>query len=326
MAVAPRTDSASPALYIAILIVALVGTYVFRLRTQGIFACPASGYANDGYLGYCNASAYGEYDHGAFWFALEPEAERAAIDADVLFLGNSRMEFGVSASATDQWFATRGLKHYLMGFTFLENSTFAAPLLARLKPHAKVYVINVDQFFSDTATKAGVGLINGTDSSDRYREKRRWQRVQQPLCTAVPKLCGNRIAFFRDRDNGHWQARGFAAEKPGVVADAPAADQDQDQWQADAAIARDFLSTLPVDRSCIVLTLVPSPTTRRAEAEAIADAVGLPLVAPRLDGLSTFDDTHLNTASAERWSAAFLEAAAPSIERCTGSSAATVAH
>jgi hypothetical protein len=316
--------SARPALYVAILIAALVGTYLFRIRTQGIFACPASGYAGNGYLGYCNASAYGEYDHGAFWFGLEPEAQQAAANADVLFIGNSRMQFGFSATSTGRWFSALGLSHYLMGFTFLENSTFAAPLLDKLKPHAKVYVINVDQFFTATETTPGSGLINGRDARDRYTEKRNWQHVQQPLCTAMPKLCGHRIAFFRSRQDGHWQALGFAAEKPDVVADAPPSDQDQ--WPTDVIIARQFLARLPVDRGCVLLTLVPSPTTRRAEAEAIADALALPLIAPRIDGLTTFDETHLDAASAERWSSAFLEAAGARIRQCSAGSSAAAAH
>jgi hypothetical protein len=293
---------------------------------QGIFACPVLGSAANAYLGYCNAVGYGDYDHGAFWFNLEPEAIRSAQGADVLFLGNSRMEFGFSAAATSKWFENLGLRHYLMGFTFVENATFATPLLAKLQPQARVYVINVDQFFTTTETKAGVGLIHASDGRDRYTDKRAWQRVQRPLCTAVPKLCGNSIAFFRYREDGHWQVRGVAPEKPDMVADAPLSDQNQDQWQNDADIARQFISQLPVDHSCVLLTIVPSPTTRRAEAEAIATSVGLPLIAPKVEHLTTFDDTHLDASSAERWSSAFLEAAGPRIRECTSRGAGAAAN
>jgi len=100
-----------PVLYASILIATLVATYAFKLRTQGIFACPASGYPADGYLGYCNASAYGDYDHGALWFGMEAEAEHHTADADVLFIGNSRMQFGFSSAATSDWFASAGASH-----------------------------------------------------------------------------------------------------------------------------------------------------------------------------------------------------------------------
>lgn len=305
-----------PTLYVSILVAALVGAYAFKLRTQGIFACPASGYSAAGYLGYCNATAYGEYDHGAFWYGLEPAAAGDAAAADVLFIGNSRMEFGFSADATERWFTGRGVRHYLMGFTFLENETFTAPLLAQMKPRARVYVIDVDQFFTDEETRPGAELLHGAESRERVAEKRRWQRVHAPLCGRLPHLCGNHIAFYRLPHNGHWLARGSTPEEPETVADE--APSDQARWQHYADMARRFVSALPVPRDCVVLTIVPSPTTRRAEAGAIAAALDLPLVAPRVEGLRTFDDTHLDASSAERWSAAFLDAAGPRIGQCLG--------
>jgi len=56
------------------------------------------------------------------------------------------------------------------------------------------------------------------------------------------------------------------------------------------------------------------PSGRRAQE--IAKALGLPLIAPQVDGLMTFDGSHLEPASAARWSAAFLEAAGPVIQDC----------
>jgi hypothetical protein len=61
-----------------------------------IFACKASGYPSDRYISYCGATEYGDYEHGAFWFDLEPVAELSAANADVIFLGNSRTQFGFS--------------------------------------------------------------------------------------------------------------------------------------------------------------------------------------------------------------------------------------
>lgn len=306
--------AARPTLYIVVLVIALLGTYVFKLRTQGIFACPASGYATGDYLGYCNAAAYGEYDHGAFWYDLEPDAERAASNADVLFLGNSRMEFGFSAPATARWFGTLGAHHYLMGFTFLENATFTTPLLQRLKPRAHVYVIDVDQFFVDYETAQGGQLLRGAEDRSRVNEKRLWQAVHRPLCSFMPRLCGNHIAFFRFRDDGRWLARGSTSEKPETVADE--APSDQDHWPDYIARARQFISHLPVTTDCVILTVVPSPTTRRAEAEAIAAGLGRPLLEPAVANLRTFDNTHLDGASAQRWSEAFLAAAGDQIRGC----------
>ena len=91
-----HTTAVRPALYLVILVFSLLAALGYKLRTDGVFACPASGYGSDHYLAYCQTGGYGDYDHGAFWFGLEPEAQRAATDADVLFLGNSRMQFAFS--------------------------------------------------------------------------------------------------------------------------------------------------------------------------------------------------------------------------------------
>jgi hypothetical protein len=76
------------------------------------------------------------------------------------------------------------------------------------------------------------------------------------------------------------------------------------------------LPDLSVNRSCTILTVVPTLNTPVGTARATAVALGLNLVAPRLTGLLTFDQVHLDTKSAQRWSSAFLEQAGPQIQRC----------
>src|ERR1700743_3306970 len=80
-----------PGAYVIVLVLTIAAAFGVKLRLQGIFACPAS-YGTTAYLSDCNSTAYGDYDHGAFWFGLEPEARRAASNARVLVLGNSRIE------------------------------------------------------------------------------------------------------------------------------------------------------------------------------------------------------------------------------------------
>jgi hypothetical protein len=114
----------------------------YSLRKYGIFSCQVSGYALDGYLSYCGATSYGDYDHGAIWFGFEPAATTAAANAQVPFLGNSRMQFAFSSKATPESFSSLAESYYLLGFSHFENYTFELPLLRKLHPRAKVYVIN----------------------------------------------------------------------------------------------------------------------------------------------------------------------------------------
>jgi len=307
-----------PGLYTVIVVLALFAALAFKLRTQGVFACPPAEATGDYYLAYCNATSYGDYDRGAFLFALEPRVRENAAAADVLFLGSSRMQFAFSSKATDDWFSSSHTSYYLLGFSHTEDVVFTAPLLDELKPRARAYVINVDRFFDDRVTPPMQELLNDKDIRSRYREKRFWQSVHRPLCGALPILCGEQLTFVRFREDGAWLLRGTGALRASGVGDGPA--KDREKWNRYKAIARQFVSALPVDSRCVILTIAPSEETMIEEAQAIADALGLPLVSPRPEGLRTFDSSHLDRPSAERWSAAFFDAAGQHIADCLAGS------
>ena len=303
-----------PVLYIVVIVMALIGAYAFKLRTEGVFSCTAEGYRADRYMGYCNGSAYGDYDHGAVWFGLEPGVQQYAADADVLFLGSSRMQFAFSTIATDKWFAAQTASHYLLGFTHTENVSFTAPLLALLKPRAKVYIINVDRFFSDDETGPGSEILHDKNISQRYLEKWRWQQLHRLVCRKFARICGRKFAYFRAVRTGHFVERGVNKIDAAPVTEGPSSGQDQ--WDHYKALAEEFVAKLPVDRACVILTLVPYPKTRTAEAQAIASSLGLELITPRLEGLRTHDGSHLDKPSTELWSQAFFDLAGARIQQC----------
>lgn len=306
--------AARPLLYVLILIISVLIAFGYKLRSDGIFSCAADQYSANHYLAYCNATAYGDYDHGAFWFGLEPEARAAAADAEVLFVGSSRMQFAFSTGATADWFSSPSVSYYLLGFSHTENTVFAGPLLAGLKPRARAYVINVDRFFDDRETPPALDILHESNALSKYKEKRFWQFLHKPICTALPAICGSHASFFRLRRTGAWQFAGSDALEPRPVSDGPP--NNQERWDRYAELGRKFMAQLPVDRQCIFLTIAPSAETRKAEAKAIASALGLDLLTPELEGLITFDGSHLDRQSAERWSKAFFQAAGPRIREC----------
>lgn len=309
---------ARAASYVVILLVVVTTTLAVKLRLRGVFACPAS-YAGIAYLSDCNVSNYGDYDHGAFWFELEPQAKRAAREARVMLLGNSRVQFGLSSPVTARWFADRSIPFFSLGFSHYESVTFVAPVLARVQPQASAYVINADRFFVEWLSPTSRRIIYERDARAQYDEKRFWQQLHKPVCGALPFLCGHVFAVYRNAANGMWFTSGTPPKNPVRVSDG--APGDVEQWPHYIELARVFVDGLKVDHQCIVLTIVPSVGTKRAEAQAIAEALGVAFIAPRIDDLSTFDGSHLNVESAARWSAAFMEAAGPLLERCAGASA-----
>src|ERR1035437_1360283 len=154
-----RLLAPKPVVYTLLLIGVVVLSAAYDVRKSGIFACPASGYGSDSYLSYCEATGYGDYDHGAFWFGLEPTASEAATSADVLIVGNSRTQLAFSDSRTAGWFESRRVRYFLLGFNYKNNIVFEAPLLRKLAPRARVYVVNLDGFF-DQMTSPPVHVDN----------------------------------------------------------------------------------------------------------------------------------------------------------------------
>ena len=305
----------NPVLYLSFVLSAAAGAGVLGLRLDSLFACQAAGYGSDRYLAYCQATNYGDYDHGAFWFGLERAALDAAANADVLFLGNSRMQFGLSTDATADWFSSSSTSYYLLGFSHNGNYMFEAPLLRKLHPRAKAYVINVDLFFEQSETPPAKAVMRDVGAEARYRQKERWQSVHNLICARVPSACRDEIAFFRSRTTGAWRVTGGQLEGGPVSYNA---NVNEATVRTYAAAGNTFLSDLPVNRACVILTTVPTTTTNIGTAKAIAAAVGLNLVAPQLDGLRTFDGSHLDRASAERWSRAFIQAAGSTLDLCVG--------
>jgi hypothetical protein len=85
------------------------------------------------------------------------------------------------------------------------------------------------------------------------------------------------------------------------------------------AAAINFLSSLTIERKCIILTMVPTVDTKIGNVNAIAKAVGLDLLIPDTRSeLRTNDGSHLDGSSAEEWSQAFLQMANSRIRSCLG--------
>lgn len=304
--------SGSSRLYMLLLLAVAAASGGYGARHLGIFNCQASGYGSDGYLSYCGATSYGDYDHGAMWFGLEPAAASAAANARLLFLGNSRTQFAFSTKATADWFSSISKSYYLLGFSHFENNTFELPLLRKLRPQAKAYVINIDSFFERNETGPGRAVMQDDSARGRYDEKRLWQGIHKASCGAIKALCGHSEAIFRARSSGAWVVTGDFTSEVVSYSENP----DQDMVTSYTSLGRQVLTRLPVNPSCIILTVVPTVKTEVGTARAVATALGSDLIEPKLNGLVTFDGVHLDATSAEQWSAAFFDKAGPRIQHC----------
>jgi hypothetical protein len=305
-------------IYICMLLIASIGAWGYGIRTRTIFACQAGGYSADRYVASCNGANYGDYEHGAFQFNLEPSVQDSVKNADVLFLGNSRLQLAFSAVPTEQWFSTNSARYYLMGFTYFENELFASELLNSIHPRPKVYIINVDDFFEKSETAPVKMILHDPNARSEYAAKRFWQRVHERICGTFKVLCGNKFVIFRSRNTGAYYTQGSVGRtEPVPVSYDPVVDQNAANANITAAV--DFLSRF-TQKKCVILTMVPYVGTKIGTAKAIASGIGLKLMTPdTVQGLRTFDGYHLDQPSAQRWSQAFFQAAGPEIRSCLDS-------
>lgn len=300
-------------IYISLLLIATIGASIVHLRSDTIFGCPAIT-SGDRYISYCQATGYGDFDHGAWWFNLEPEATKAAAAADLLLVGNSRMGYAFSSEASQGWLKENAQRPFLLGFAFWPQVLFHRAMLQKLNPKPRVYIINLDDFFEEQASEPARMVMEDPNALSRYRDKQRWQNLQQAVCSRFAKVCGDSYAITRDRQTGSWKLIGAITTHMNATSDIDK--PNLETVARETEIGRKFLDQLAVDRSCVFFTSVPTVDTQRGTSQAIAEGLGVQFVAPQVDDLLTFDGSHLDPPSAERWAAAFFEEAGPKIKQC----------
>ena len=291
---APVRREAKPraGLYILVVLAAMVGAFAYHMRDAGIFACQATDYADDHYLGYCNGTAYADYDHGAVWFGLEPGGARGG--------GGGRRALprqqppavrllrpGDRRSGSP----TRARSYYLLGFSDNETFKFTGPLLE--EPAAEGAGLRHQR--RQVLLRAGIAAGGGDPARSR---RARALRGQAGLAGAAPAdLRGAAAASAATRSPSTATGRpasGCSTARNGLKGAARGGQvrqaglrqgQSRSWWRRSPPTPEAFIAGLGVPPACVILTYVPSPENNRLLANAIAAAVGQPLIAPHGEGL-----------------------------------------
>lgn len=278
------------------------------------------------YLAYCWKKSYADYEHGAYWVPTEPAAVKMAQQADVLFLGNSRLQYALSRPVLEPWFASRKLRYHVLAFAG-EGSRFPEALIKRLRLRPKVVVINFDsaQFFDHerTTTAAAKTVMERPLAAwMEYRIKQTGQLIMANACTAPgrwPRLCGSEDTIYRGQALGHW----VVAHRPvdfspkQTVVDLPTLDYWPQRRIAVIAEGKKFARDMREAGICVIGINVPSSlNSASAIAREQAAAMGIPFIETEAAGYSTFDSSHLDPDSAHRFSDRLTATLAPWIENC----------
>ena len=292
----------------------------FGTWMSAVAACGPPPQGSDAFLAECLQPNFGDFEHAAYLWDLEPGAMRALQAADVVFLGNSRLQFAFSTRAVSDYFSRSGISYYVLGFGYDEKSPFTEQLFRKYHIKPKAYIINADPFFADGLSIAAREL-QGVQIPVwlTYAFKRMFVREQRLICS-IPWLCVQSYrSIYRVPEDGSWIWQDFyypstlalpvTSEKQVVLTDS--------QLSRDKVLAREFVAGSNMPAECIILTGIPtSVIDSEAVAAEIGRAAGLQVVLPDVKNLNTVDESHLNTDSAERWSAAFIDKVAPILDRC----------
>ncbi len=260
----------------------------------------------------------GHTDHHVLYHGLDPVSNERLDTADVLWLGNSRLQFALSRSALRPFFSPRRLSYFVLGFGHDETFHFPLSILERRKLRPKVVLVNVDDFFVGPPSEWAATVMADTrfDAFKWWFENEAAHTSRLLLHAWLPhwpdRLSNSRdVVVHRSRLDGTW----FVGTPETNVGPLPVSQDGEPPAAERVAHARAFVELMRAQGTAVIFCLVPSPSTSRATAEALAEQVAVPLLAPELDMPLTMDGSHLTEESATEFSALLLAALEPHLER-----------
>ena len=251
--------------------------------------------------------------------------------SDVLFLGNSRVLFGLPNDVMSPFFESVGLRYFNLAFGHGETDVFPMRIIQNFDLSPKIVVVNADRFFTGIPSEFAelvmptYGIQNPHQVSryyDTFPQRRQLLEefkanlevktrffVQDHLQATYPYLVprGRRLSesplLYRSSVHGSWSALNWPSR------DLPIRNGNKrsDISASEIRIARAFQMEIYRRNAFLVLMLVPANQASEFRARQLADVLDVPLIAPELDGLTTSDGSHLSPDSARRFASAFLE-------------------
>jgi hypothetical protein len=297
----------------------VIGMFGFGQVSLENFGCRSLPRQPDEFLAYCE-SYFADYEHGALYYGSEPNLRKNIRNAEVLFLGSSRLQAAFSTKAVRDFFRARGVRYFLLGFGYGEASAFAQAVMERSMASPKLLVINADPFFIDDMSPPAREAKEPTPLWWwRFGLKMAFQHVQPGLCRIAHSICAeDRRSIFRSLTDGQWSwAASYIRDNSIPIGEDVKERLAPDQIERAKEVGEVFLRRIGIKRACVVMTGTPNSDLNSPEiAKVLAEALGTHSLTPDLPDLSTIDGGHLNPRSAERWSGAFLEELAPQLRSC----------
>ncbi len=261
----------------------------------------------------------GHVDHHVLFHGLDESSVEHMREADVLLLGNSRLMFALRGDAIRRYFLPRGLRPFALGFGHLEQSRFPLELIRRHDLHPRVVIANIDDFFGGV-TSPWAQRVLGDTTFDAWKtafEAATSHTMRRAMHRVVPHVAdlweGEReFVIYRSRRDGSWfSATGFGHGSRMM----PFYTGRDVARPHNLELARAFKDEVEARGARLIFVLVPGRDVSLTHAQMIADATGVPLVAPEVPGMRTMDGSHLTDESAAVYAQAFFQHLDPVLDR-----------
>src|ERR1700730_14891282 len=155
-----------PQRYVLVLLATVAAALTLNLLNSifidkdAMIRCDANDLTDRNYMAGCSAAYFGDYEHAALYFGLEPEANDHMVAAQVLLLGNSRLMWAFSTKATDKAFHDLDIRYYLLGFGANERVRFPSAIIRKYQLRPKAVIVNADPFFIDVTNPEYESIIS----------------------------------------------------------------------------------------------------------------------------------------------------------------------
>lgn len=230
--------------------------------------------------------------------------------ADVLFMGNSRLQSGLRHHFAERAKAA-GIKAFSIGAGYAERVPFAMEVIRKQRLTPKILVVMGGPYFysDDLSNMAEQAMaMSWWAAFKRYWEERAYWVFQRHLHTHLPKLAvldrplTHRIINYRSIEHGWWKAVHEPTRPYAIRPGAELRDYGFVMPRID-----DIMSEMSKHDTLVILSLLPYGRTMTGHFDLITQRYDIPVLLPSFEGLSTNDGSHLHPESAALYAERFWE-------------------
>jgi len=285
--------------------------------------CNPEGYARGDFMTSCAGIKVDRYAFGSIYLGSQKNAVKNAKTADVIVFGNSRTMRSFSTDAIDKYFKSKGLTYVIFA---VEGASYASAqhTVKKLGLRPKIVMTNTEILYSNVVGAAFGDLVYFPNKyKTRFDFFHAAQSFQKWVCHGnIQKL---KDIYCKGRTGAGWRSAVTGRFKWELVAEpeknklfSARKEQNPPSGRVNTVLpnAREFLGNSNFKNSCHVLYLVNSPSSEPNLQKSLSTEVGaLPVYTPFRD-LKTYDKSHLDRPTSERWASAFVNDLDPAINKC----------